>query len=227
MTYLEMCQKMIRDLGLQNAVNSVESQTGMSAKIVDWVADADVAIQSLWQDWNFLWKQSSVETISSTREVSAPSDLGSYDLNSFYLDYTTDDYTHLQRLDYKEWRELYRQGTQTNDEPNHFVLLPNNNIYLEPAPDKVYTLTCDYWKVPTRMTVNTSLSAIPVRFQRIILALAKIYYAEHEEFPTVFELATKEYNGLLQLLKSAELPGEAAALKKSQNFDYDLTVVAR
>ena len=215
MTYLELCQKMIRDLGLQNTVNSVESQTGMSGKIVDWVADADVHIQSLWKDWNFLWSQFSSSTITSTRGVSAPSDLGTWDRNSFYLDYTTDDYVHLQELSYLDWRENYGPGTQTDDEPNQFVMLPNKNLYLYPTPDGTYTLTADYWKSPTRMTINASVSPIPTRFQRIILAQAKIYYAEHDEFPTVFELATKELLELYTQLKSAELPGGSQSLRQS------------
>jgi len=224
MTYLELCQKMVRDLGLQNTVASVAEQTGMAAKIVDWVADADEYIQSLWQDWRFLWSQHSVSTIASTREVTAPTDLGTWDKDSLYLNYTSDDYVHLDELDYLEWRSLYRQGTQTDDEPSQFVVLPNNNIYLEPAPDGVYTLTADYWKVPVRLTANNSKSPIPDRFERIILAQAKIYYSEHDEFPTVYELATAEFAKIYAQLKSAELPGGFQNLRKSSNPGHNMWV---
>jgi len=196
----------------------------MSKKIVDWVADADEYIQSLWTDWDFLWALFSASTTSGTREVAAPSTLGTWDLKSFYLDYTTDDYTHLNYIDYVEWRELYRQGTQTNDKPDQFTITPNHNIYLESIPDATYTITADYWAAPTRLAANADTSPIPDRFERIILARAKIYYSEHDEFPAVYELATAEYNKLLGDLEAAELPGKSKALRRSRNLDYNLVV---
>jgi len=225
MTYLELCQKMIRDLGLQNTISSVSAQTGMNKKVADWVADADEYIQSLWIDWNFLWAQHSENTIAGTRLITAPSDLSAWDNNSIYLDYTSDDWQQLHKLDYLEWRSAYRQGTQTNDTPDRFVQLPNKNINLEPAPDKVYSFTGDYWKAVTRMSANATVSAIPARFHRIILARAKIYYAEHDEFPTVFELASKEYKELLNDLEAAELPGKSINLRKSSSPGEELQVV--
>jgi len=224
MTYLQLCQKMVQDLGLQNTISSVLSQIGMSKKIVDWVADADEYIQSLWIDWNFLWTQHSVSTIASTRLITAPSDFSAWDNNSIFLDYTTEDWQQLHKLDYLEWRTTYGNGTQEDDQPDRFVQLPNHNLYLEPAPDKVYTFTGDYWKVVTRMAANATVSAIPARFHRIILAQAKIYYAEHDEFPTVYELASKEYAGLLKDLQAAELPGRKQ-LRKSTSPGETMQVV--
>lgn len=208
MTYLQLCQKMIRDLGLQNTLNSVADQTGMNRKIVDWVADADEHIQSLWFDWDFLWSQVSTTTSVGTRQINKPSDLGTWDKEALYLDYTSDDYIHLTELDYRTWRQNYRNGTQSNDEPSQFIILPNKNIYLEPAPDGEYLFTADYWKTPTRMSVNGDTSPIPDRFERIILAKAKIYWAEHEEFGTVFDLANAEYKDLLSRLEATELPNK-------------------
>lgn len=224
MTYLELCQKMVRDLGLQDTVGAVTGQLGMSAKIVDWIADADVYIQSLWHDWNFLWSQYSGSTIAGVREVAAPSDLGTWNRETFYLNYTSDDNIKLMVLEYKDWLNMYRQGTQTNGEPHSAVILPDDRIYFEPIPDAVYTFTADYWKTPTRMTANTSLSPIPARFHRIIIARAKIYYAEHDEFTNVYELAVAEFGDLLIQLQSAELPGHFHNLKNSRINGADMVV---
>jgi hypothetical protein len=225
MTYLEMGQKLIRDLGLQITLGSVEDQSGMNKKIVDWIADADVFIQSIWFDWDFLWKTHSVATIAATRLITAPSDLGTWDIDAVYLDYTTDDYQQLYELDYRLWRRDYGIGTQYSDQPDQFVILPNTNLYLEPRPDKVYAFTAEYWRTPLRMTVNASVSPIPERFQRAILAKAKIYYAEHDEFATVFELATNEYTGLLKDLEAAELPGDKKKLRMSRTVGQDMATV--
>jgi len=208
MTYLEMCQKVIRDLGMKNTLSTVAGQSGMNQKIVDWIADADEDIQSIWFDWDFLFNSHSDTTIIGQLEYTAPSGLGTWDEDSFYLNYTSDDYIHLQPMSYSSWRSTHRQGTQTNDEPSHFIIAQNKNIYLQPKPDAAYALTANYWKTPTRMSVNTSTSLIPSRFQRIILARAKIYWAEHEEFPAVLELATTEYRELLARLEADSLNGK-------------------
>lgn len=224
MTYLELCQKMIRDLGLGVDISTVAGQTGMQKKITDWVADADEAVQTLWTDWQFLWSQNSTTTIASTLAYAPPSDWGEWDYNSFYLDYTTDDYVHLTEMDYLVWRETCRNGTQTNDKPSQFIIAPDNNIYLDPIPDDAYTLTSDYWATPTRLSADSDSSAIPGRFQRIILAQAKIYYAEHDEFPAVLELASSEYRDLIRRLEAAELPGGARAERRSDASHLNLVI---
>jgi len=225
MTYLELCQKMIRDLGLSNSITTVAGQSGMNKKIVDWIADADEQIQALWADWKFLWKQHSDPTVATQREYTKPSDIGTWDLESFYLDYTTTDYLKLNYIDYPIWRKTNRQSTQTNDQPTAFCLIPSGNIYLHPIPDDVYALTADYWAAPTRLSDNTDTSPIPDRFERVIIAQAKIFYAEHDEFPAVYELASQEYARLLKQLQAAELPGKRQALTKSENPDIDLRIV--
>lgn len=223
-TYLELCQKMIRDLGLSISISSVTSQTGMQQKITDWIADADEAIQTKWTDWDFLLAQHSVNTISGVRAYSAPSDLGAYDFDSFYLNYTSDDYQKLNYLEYIKWREVYRQGTQTNSEPDQFIIAPDESIYLEAIPDAVYTLTCDYWKVPTKMTANTSTTSVPARFERAIIARAEIYYAQHEEFANVYETATKEFDDLMDRLEADQLPGTHKARRRARSHDIDTTI---
>jgi hypothetical protein len=225
--YLTLCQKMIRDLGMSNSISTVVGQTGMNQKIANWIADADEFIQTKWQNWNFLHSTHSVNTIASTREYSAPSDLGSWDRGSFYLDYSTDNYQHLNEIEYETWRDVHGPGTHTNDKPDSFIILPSGNIYLDPIPDAVYALTADYWTIPTRFSANTDESAIPARFERIILARAKIYYAEHEEFPNVYELAVAEFTDLMRKLEAAELPGKQHATGRSRNRDIDLVIRPR
>ena len=206
-TYLQLCQKITRDLGVGTSISTVSDQIEMSRKFVDWIADADEYVQSLYFDWKFLWSQYSTTTVVGTREYSAPSDLGVWDKDSFYLDYLSDDYIKLSEIPYLIWRQAFLPGSHTNSKPSSFLLAPNHNVYLEPIPDAAYMLTADYWKSPTRMTANVDTSDIPARFERIIIARAKIYYAEHEELPNVFDLATNEFDSLLKQLEAAELPG--------------------
>ena len=199
-------------------------QEGQLKVIVDFVAEADYQIQSLWHDWDFLWSQYSSTLSTGTREpaVGKPTDFGNWDMRSFYLDYTSDDSTNLAPLSYVDWRADYRQGTATNSTPTYVVIQPDNNAIVDPPPDKAYTITADYWKTPTRMAANTDESAIPTQYHRIIVARAKAFWAEREEAPEILVASSAEYQDLLDKLESQSLPGQRA--RRFGNDDFDQVV---
>ena len=209
MNYLELCQKVRRECGVQgNGPTTVTNQTGILQKIVDWVADADEEIQSRWFDWNFLWASVSGNTTVGLATYTKPSDLASWDPQSFYLDYTLATYSKLSQLNYQLWRDNYRNGVKTNARPSYFVIKPNGDIILEAPPDDVYSLTSNGWKIATRMSANTSTTSIPARFQRVIIARAKMFFAEDQNAPEIMESSIREYNELMDKLEAAELPNQ-------------------
>lgn len=209
-TFLQLCVTTRRECGVTSSgPASVTSQTGILEKVVNWVADADREIQGLWFDWDFLhvgtW---SSNTIANTASVAAPADLGVWDEESFYLDYSTNDYKQLTVLDYKRWRKEQRQGVKTSQQPDSVIIMPDLSLTLESPPDDVYSLTADYWKRPARMTANSDTSPIPEEFEKIIVARAKIAYAESQGVGEILASATIEHDILLDKLESKYLPSQ-------------------
>jgi len=208
-TFLELCQLMRQECGVGGSgPSAVTGQTGMLAKLVSWVAAADMDICTKYLDWGFLHSEHSVPTVAGTKDVSAPSDFGMWDEESFYLNRTTDQYQKLTPVDYFEWRDAYRNGVKTNAKPTMVIIKPNKDLILEPPPDIEYTLTADYYKTATKMTANTSVSLIPTKFDRLIIARAKMWYAEHENAPEVMQGAVVEYKELMGRLESLYLRGQ-------------------
>jgi hypothetical protein len=225
MNFLELAQTVRQEVGISGTgPSTVVGQEGQLKVIVDFVAEADYQIQSLWHDWDFLWSQYSSTLSTGTREpaVGKPTDFSNWDMRSFYLDYTSDDSTNLAPLSYVDWRADYRQGTATNSTPTYVVIQPDNNAIVDPPPDKAYTITADYWKTPTRMTANTDESAIPTQYHRIIVARAKSFWAEREEAPEILVASSAEYQDLLDKLESQSLPGQRA--RRFGNDDFDQVV---
>ena len=221
-SYLSLCQKLRQEVGIAGTgPPTVIGQFGMLAKVVAWVADADMALQSKWLDWDFLWTQFAVNTISGTKDYVAPTDLGLWDEDSFYLNYDSTSPVQLTKMEYSYWRSVYPNSE--NDTPSYFVLKPAKDIILYSTPDAIYALTADYWKAPVRLAANTDVSPIPTRFDRLIIAQAKIYYAEHENAPEVMNGAVNEYNELLPKLEATYLPGRHNTFAKST----DNTMVIR
>ena len=208
-TYLELCVKAQRDCHVQGSdLSSVTGQVGMLANIVRWVADADEFIQSKHIDWNFLWSQWSTPTIAGTKNYVAPTDIGQWDYESFYLDQTANSYQHLTVVDYKEWRKTYRNGTQSNAKPVKLTVQPDKSISLYPVPDSAYSLTADYFKRPTRLSSNTNTSDIPEQFEQTIIELVKARYAEDQGSEVLLLNANAELAYWIEQLEKSELPDQ-------------------
>lgn len=210
-TYLQLCQVAAKECGLSNAVNlsAVTGKTGVMDLVIKWVAQADLETQSRWFDWDFLHVDSwSTATVIGTAAVAAPSDIGVWDQEAFYLNYTLATHKHLSVMPYKTWRRDYRQGVKTNAKPSHVVIHPNLSLTLESPPDAVYTLTGEYWSRPAKMTVDASESPVPEEYERIIVARAKMYYAEYEAAPEIMGSASVEYDDLLDKLEAKYLTNQ-------------------
>ena len=209
-TFLELCKKVRSECGLSGTgPAAVTGQSGMDAKIVSWVQDADVEIQSLWLDWDFLHAEFSADTVVGTAAVAAPSDIGIWDDESFYLDYTSASYKKLTKMDYKTWRSTFRNGTKTNQKPDFFVVKPDQSLILESPPDAIYSLTAEYWMRPQKMTANGDYSVIPEEYERVIVARAKMMYAEHDSASDIMLSSQVEYDYLLDRLEAKYLESQA------------------
>lgn len=209
-TFLQLCQATRRACGVQGTgPAAVTNQIGLLEKIVSWVADADHETQSRWFDWDFLHVSSwSSNTVAGTAAVSAPADIGTWDEDSFYLDYNTASHKHLTVLDYKTWRRDFRQGVKTNQQPDSVVVKPDLSLILEAPPDGVYVLTADYWKRPVKMAANSDTSPIPEEYERIIVARAKMMFAEDQGATDIMVSAQIEFDDLLDKLEAKYLPNQ-------------------
>lgn len=207
-TFLQLCVTARRECGVSSSgPTAVTGQTGILEKIVNWVADGDQETQGRWFDWDFLhvstWTEVSVANVAA---IAAPNTIGTWDEKSFYLNYTAATHKHLPVMDYREWRQNYRQGVRVSKKPDNVIILPDLSLKLEPPPDAVYTVSADYWKKPVKMTADANTSPIPEEYERIIVARAKIFYGEAQAAPEILVSGQIEYDDLLDKLESKYLP---------------------
>jgi len=208
-SFLELCQEYVNEVGITDSEpTAVTGQVPRIQRAIRDIQQADLAVQRLYHDWNFLHTQFSTNTIIGTAAYSAPSDLGVWDNTSFWLNYSLSTHSQLIIKDYKSWRNSYGPGVQTNALPGFVIVKPDKSLVLSSPPDAVYALTADYWKNPVKMTANTDTSQIPVKFERIIILRAKLFYAAQEDAPEIRQDTLAEYQDLLSQLTSAELPGQ-------------------
>ena len=232
-TFLELCKDMARDVGIPGSGPSSVTSTALSEEenaVIRYVKKADVDIQSRWFDWDFLWSEAGISTISGTSTLTStntgfPSALGNWKVDSFVWEKATDDYLVLDHMFWNEYRDTYKYGTVDSNGPEVYSIKPDNNIDLYPTPDAIKTISVEYWKTPTEMSIDASESPIPTRFHKIIIARAKIYYAENEDAPEVLEGALTEFEDLLDKLEADQLPRQKNRRFSQAQDLYNFTVV--
>ncbi len=208
-----------------DAPASFVDQTGEMKRLVDWIIQADLYIQSLTQDWKFLWKEFTVPTVIGQAGYTIPSDFDEWDKNSFVLDAATDDFIRLDYIEYTRWRNESSYGLKVNDPPYQFTIKPDGSIVLDAPPDKIYQLTADYYRKPVALAANADEPPYPERYQRVLVARAKRMYATYEDAPEVLTEAEDEYREIMMRMESSQIAGQENRYGESNNSQMVVEVV--
>jgi len=215
-TYLVLCQDMARDIGIPGTGPSSVTATTLSEEenaVVRYIANADLDIQSRWFNWDFLWTEATISAISGTSTLTSsntgfPTALGNWKLDSAVWNKSADTYQVLEYMEWDKYRYEYKYGSVASDTPEVFTVKPDNNIDLYPTPDATTAISFEYFATPTALAADSDVSAIPPRFHKIIIARAKIYYAENEDAPEILSGALTEFEDLLDKLEADQLPSQ-------------------
>jgi hypothetical protein len=207
---------MARDVGIPGTGPSSVTSTSLSEEenaVVRYIANADQDVQSRWFDWDFLWSEASITAISGTSTLTSsntgfPTALGNWKLDSIVWDKSSDSYQILEYMEWNSYREMYKYGTIDSDVPEVYSIKPNNDLDLYPTPNAATVISAEYWATPTVLAADADVSAIPPRFHKIIIARAKMYYAENEDAPEVMAGAVAEFEDLLDKLEADQLPSQ-------------------
>lgn len=226
-TYIQLCQDMAREVGIPGTGPSGVTPTAEEEKdIVRQIKDADLDVQRRWFNWNFLWAEASITTVSGTSTISSPSDLMQWNIDSVVFDPTSDNYQRLEYVKWKEYRDDYKYGDVDTGTPEIFSIKPNNVVDLYPTPDSNTTITAEYWNTPTELSSASDVSAIPLRFHRIIICRAKVYYAEQNDAPEILSSSIAEFGDLLDKLESDQLPSQRNRRFSEVQDLFNYTVVS-
>ena len=208
-TYIELCQDMARDVGIPGTGPSTVTPTPEEEKdVVRYIKDADLDIQRMWFNWDFLWSEATLTPVAGVSTLTSPSDLAQWNTDSVVYNPTAEGWQPLGFVPWLQYREDYKYGTVATGIPELFSVKPDNVIDIYPTPNSTTAITSEYWATPTELSAGTDVSVIPVRWHRIIIARAKIYYAEQNDAAEVLSGSIAEFTDLLLKLESDQLPGQ-------------------
>lgn len=241
-TYLELVTDVIIETGLNSgaAPNSVATAEGDAAKVCYWVRVADQQLQRERIDWKFLWDKPEVKLTQGSNVVPSPTDqTDAEDANTKTVLINAIAKDRLCIIDpdggtyfptYMPWNEfsiLYDYKTEdASDYPSYWSWNPAGVIKLSaPMASADYKCKYEYWRKPLRLRNDTDTSRIPDDFSRLIVLLAKMLYAEHEDAPEVDVGSSAHYDVMLNQMISVAAP--EAEWQRMENSDQYLQVETR
>ena len=207
MNYLALCDKLLKETGLSDqGVSSVIGQTGLNKKSVDWINRAWTEIQNL-NDWNFLWKTSSFNTVNGQQN---------YDpVDNLALSPTLHKWVHSSvrisvtggtgYLTYVPWTTWVRT-TFSSGKPTSFTIRPDNQISFNTLPDAIYTIYFDYYRTPQQLSTNTDELLLAEQFHDAVLYKAILYVAAEQDAPELYQDAQAQLNIRLSAMGVTALP---------------------
>ena len=196
-------------------LSSVQNLTGESARILAWVQQAWIDVQTSKEDWLFLRETFEFNTVASQWEYTAANagltDFGNWKRDSFRASSVNNLYRDEQLMNYMDWttyRNLYRYANMRNTlaRPVVVSITPNKDLAFGSTPDQIYTINGEYYTQPVNLSADTDIPGIPDRFQMIIVYRAMMYYAGYESAPEVLSRGDFEYRRLYSRMEIDQLP---------------------
>jgi hypothetical protein len=207
MTFLELCQMVVRQSGTIHGVKplTVTGQTDRLGLIVEFVHEAYVDIQNAHRMWRWMQSTFTGQTIAGdqryrgtdfTDEMTGTpvlrwsqwgfkgdgSDLG---LSMYLTSAGVNEEGTLRFLDYGSFYETQLRGPATPGKPQFFSVTTDDQLIISPVPDAVYTLRGKYRKSPQLLTVDADVPEMPVDFHTVIKDAALCYIEGFDEGPRI------------------------------------------
>jgi hypothetical protein len=202
MNYLQLAQELARKAGVSGTPSAVEGQVGESLRLVNWVKQAWIDIQSSSRDWSFMWAESTAATtVAGTAQYVLPVNCRSVMketmvLNGSYLSY----------IELAEFRARYRLLSETGVPGVYTVSPDRSKVEVYPVPDAAYSYQFDYYKIPTVLAASTDTPALAAHYHQAIVWLALKYYGEYEQDADVVSVGNAEYNKMLTAICNEFIP---------------------
>ncbi len=200
-TFIELVQQLHIESGASGSTppGSVVGQTGEIERLVNWVRQADLYVQSSWHNWNFLYKRYQQSTTTDVDTLQPPSDLNIWDHMTFTVDGDP--------IEAKEYISVKRFSFDTNtNTPSLVIIMPDSSLKFQPIPDAAYQIEADYFIRPIPLQNNNDISKIPAQYQQIIIGRALILYGNYEAAPEIVEQGEQIYQEVIGQLESSQLP---------------------
>lgn len=216
MNFLQLVQRLRRKCRVAGSgpTTVVGAQAEENARLIDWTNEAWNDIQTIRPDWQ--WMRTTCSFTTTTLQSSyTPTQVGLTDFGNWKVDSFRNYVTAaglaseilMDDLAYDDWRNTYLFGATrfTATRPTQVAIAPDFSVCLGPVPAAGYTVTGEYYRVPSEMAANADTPAIPLQYHMIIIYRAMMYYGASEGASEVYQEGELEYKKMLNRLAMQQL----------------------
>lgn len=184
----------------------------------NWIIQADLEIQALHYNWEFLRNEIEFQTIANQGSYMPVTDIAGipsfaeWKRDSARIYHTTTGYGSETFLGdakpYDAFRDYYLFNARRTAyaRPIVWAIGPDKKLWLGPAPNDTYTVVAEYYREPKVLDLDTDTPLMPTRFQMVIVYKAMQEYGAYEAAPEVLARGQQKYKEMLDALTGNQLP---------------------
>lgn len=195
---------------------SAETYREIQDRVLDLVSRSDSATRNRVKDsinlgykqfvsrelWPFREVTDDITTVGGTQEYSLVSNFSDIDNNNIIS--VAIQGSAKRKLDYWPFNQLRA------DQPDYDLIgsslprryyLKAGSIGFWPAPDTVYTITVDYYKIPTELSADSDTPIIPVAYREALVKYALANEHDYNSDPDLAQKAMNEYEQTVALAR--------------------------
>lgn len=220
MNFLQLVNRARSECGVSGAaLQTVQGALSKEAqRFKDWIADAWRDVQMHREDWTWMRKSASFQTVEGQADYSLAA-IGATDLDdwiaSTFRVYPTArgvaGELHMEFAAYDDFRDRFNFGTsRTNTgHPLWWTAQPDRSLRIWPLPNGAYTVTGDYRRAPGELAADDDTpasSGLPDRFHMLMVYKAMEHYGLFEAAPEVLARGEKGWAREMGRLEDWGLP---------------------
>ena len=212
MNFLEIAKRVSKECGVSgDGPTSVAAQTGMNAKVVNWVRDAFNEIQGTNEQWDFDWAVATLPLVAGKERYDPVGDWG-LDLRSFvkrgtYVYRSVDGPQAKHWPSFVTWQEFRQMRLpDVRGIPAYACVAPDGALFMYPAPDDGITAVVEYFREPQVLAENLDVPRLPVSYHMAIVWRAVMFFCTSEDNPALLQSASLNYRNIMRRLSVLELP---------------------
>lgn len=225
-TFLDL----VRDVGSGSATTrsvnmpgTVVGAEGRVGKFGYWVNAAWRDIQIKRQDWRWMQAGFDAALLAGTADVRGVLDLGLERFGRFdpnrnpreasrfsLAPVGVADWGRLRYLPFEEFSARWRYGAVETGRPQWFTVTPAGDLAFHPAPDAPCLLRGRYVRSVQRLTLDDDTPDMPEAYHGLIVAMALVRLATHDESPqqrAEWQAEANEQMAALILAQTSEITG--------------------
>jgi hypothetical protein len=226
MTLVQLVERLRQETGTAgNVISTVVGLEKERKRLLDWVVASWEEIQLEAENWDFLRKAVTFNTVAGQQQYHVGagldidvSDFGEWRRDSFrsYLSSagvgTEVILSHY--YDYSDFRDYYLLGSRklVTGRPLFIAANPSDrSLLLGFTPDDVYTVSGEYYRTPQLLTADADEPLMPVRYHMAIVYKAMIKYGMYEAAQEQITAGQEQYAKLFNRLVIDQTPPTTTA----------------